>query len=92
MVPSRAKRKTICFNARLPAKAGRRYVPDPLCNPISNQGQPQLPFTVPSPRQYQYAFWLRQASAMVPPGLSRAFDAGTPVDCFNARLPALAGT
>src|SRR3984893_14041689 len=30
IVPSRAKRKTICFNARLPAKAGRRsFLPPP---------------------------------------------------------------
>ena len=49
MVPSRAKPKTICFNARLPAKAGR--------------GMPGEP-----------------AGQSSPPGLSRAFAAGTPVE------------
>jgi len=32
----------------------------------ATKANPNSLFTVPSPRQYHYAFWLRHANAMVP--------------------------
>src|ERR1700694_3069742 len=42
----------------------------PALHALSLQTQPRLHLTVPSPRQYHYAFWLRQAKSMVPPARS----------------------